>query len=498
MISRVKGLFPMGLVFLVIGLCLWPLPAQAGQGRKKLNVLFLFADDQRKDTIAALGNSHIQTPNLDKLVRNGTFFSRAYIQGSMSGAVCMPSRAMLMSGRTLFRAPMNLKGVPLLGEVLRKAGYVTFGTGKWHNGGESFLRSFELGHSVYLGGMSDHFNVPASRLTDDRKLKRYDAKGTHSSELFANSAIDFLKNHIGKGKAGDRPFFMYVAFTAPHDPRDAPKEYLEKYYKKRPPLPANFMPQHPFNNGHMVLRDEVLAPWPRTEPVIRDQLAEYYALIHHMDTQIGRILQALEDIGELDNTIIIFSADHGLALGSHGLLGKQNIYDHSVGTPLIFAGPGIPEGQTRAALVYLYDLFPTICDLNGVDIPESVEGQSLAPLIAGEQKALRDNLYFNYQHKIRGLRDDQWKIICYPRINHVQLFDLKNDPHELKNLANGEEQAERVEQMKKQILAWEKKLGLKPMPLRTDNPAPKEINLSGRNREPDRWQPAWIRKKYFE
>ena len=471
---------------------------RATQAKKKYNVLFLFADDQRKDTIHALGNEHIHTPTLDALVKKGTFFSRAYIQGSMSGAVCMPSRAMLMSGRTLFRAPMQLNGVSLLGETLQKAGYVTCGIGKWHNGAPSFLRSFHMGPTVMLGGMSDHFNVPTSRIGKKRKMEKFDAKGKHSSELFADAAVDFLKNQVGKKQNKGKPFFLYVAFTAPHDPRDAPQKYRDMYYKKRPPLPKNFLPQHPFNNGHMVLRDENLAAWPRQKETVRDQLAEYYALITHLDAQISRILQALEDSGEMDNTIIIYTADHGLAVGSHGLLGKQSIYDHSVGTPLIFVGPGIPRNEQRDALVYLYDLFPTICDMNSVAIPESVEGTSIKGIINGDQKSIRKDLYFNYRHLMRGMRDDQYKLICYPKIAHVQLFDLKNDPHEMTNLAKDKGHAKRIAQMKARVLAWEKQLGLKEMPLAVANPMPKEIDLSGKGRKPDRWQPDWIVQKYFK
>ena len=125
-----------------------------------------------------------------------------------------------------------------------------------------------------------------------------------SSELFTNAAIEFLENH-----KGDKPFYAYVAYTAPHDPRNPPMKYRQMYYKKRPPLPKNFKPQHPFDNGHMVGRDENLAPWPRTEDIIRDQLAEYYGLVTHLDEHIGRVLEALRKSRHADNTIIIYAAD---------------------------------------------------------------------------------------------------------------------------------------------------------------------------------------------
>lgn len=257
------------------------------------------------------------------------------------------------------------------------------------------------------------------------------------------------------------------------------------------------MPQHPFNNGQLVIRDEDLAPWPRTKEVIQDQLAEYYALITHMDEQIGRILEALRETGQYDNTIIIFSADNGLAVGSHGLLGKQNLYQHSVNVPLMFSGPGIPKNQQRDALVYLFDILPTLCDMVGTDVPKGVEGKSLFPVIQGKKTEVRDSVYTVYRDIMRGLTDQQYSLICYPKINHVQLFDLKNDPNELKNLAGDPAYADRVAKMKKELLAWEKSIDAPERPLTVANPMKMEIDLTGHKRNPDRSQPLWIRNKYF-
>ena len=137
----------------------------------------------------------------------------------------------------------------------------------------------------------------------------------------------------------------------------------------------------------------MLAAFPRDPGEIKRHIAEYYAMISHLDEALGRLLAALEEKGELDNTIIVFSGDNGLAVGQHGLMGKQNLYDHSVRVPLIFAGPGIPQGEQRDALVYLLDIFPTLCDLTGTDIPASVEGHSLKPCIDDPSQEPRDTLY---------------------------------------------------------------------------------------------------------
>jgi arylsulfatase A-like enzyme len=319
---------------------LFPCATSAADAPRRPNVLFLFSDDQRADTIAALGNKHIHTPNLDRLVRQGTACTRAYCMGARQGAVCVPSRAMLMSGRTLFRVHTDLHGQATWPEQFGRAGYATFLTGKWHNGPESARRSFQEGKAVFFGGMGDPYKLPVRDFAPGGKLTAARASGKHSVALFADSAVDFLKR-----QKGERPFLCYVAFNAPHDPRVAPREYHRRYDAAKLPLPANYLPQHPFNNGDLIGRDERLAAWPRTPAIVRQHLADYYASITFLDAQVGRILEALRASGQYDNTLIVFSSDHGLALGSHGLFGKQSLYDHSMHAPLIFTGPGVPRGR---------------------------------------------------------------------------------------------------------------------------------------------------------
>jgi len=428
------------------------------------NVLFLFSDDQRADTIAALGNQRIQTPNLDRLVRQGTVCTRAYCMGGTQPAVCLPSRAMLMSGRSLFRVAGDLKGQPTWPEMFRQAGYATFLTGKWHNGAESARRCFAEGRAVFFGGMGDPYKLPVSDFEPGGGTTNKRPSGKHSVELFADQAIEFVRH-----QKGDRPFLCYVAFNAPHDPRVAPAKYHERSNAAKPPLPANFLPQHPFNNGELVIRDEKLAPWPRTPEVVRQHLADYYAAISFLDAQVGRILDALKASGQYDNTLIVFSSDHGLALGSHGLMGKQNLYDHSMHSPLLFDGPGVPRGKKIDALCYLYDIFPTLGELAGVPAPKGNEGKSLVPVFAGERDRVHDSIFTAYRNVQRAVRDDRWKLIVYPRINKVQLFDLRNDPAERNDLAADDKHKAEVERLIKLLKGWQKQLGDK-QPLRSDKP----------------------------
>ena len=463
------------------------------QSTRRPNILFLFADDQRADTIAAHGNPHIKTPNIDGLVRAGYSFRRNYIFGGNNGAVCVPSRAMLMTGKTWFHidAP-TLSGARLLPELLREKGYVTFATGKWHNGQPSWLRAFQHGKSMMFGGMSDHTKVPIRDLGPDGKLTDQRTGEKFSSELFADAAVEFLARHDQQ-----KPFFAYVAFTAPHDPRQPPPAYREMYYRRRLPLPVNFLPQLPFDNGMMSnLRDENLAAWPRTEAVIRDQLAEYYGIITHMDEQIGRILAALKRSGQAENTIIVYAADNGLALGSHGLLGKQSVYEHSMRVPLIFAGPGIPRGKSSRAFTYLLDVFPTLCELAGISPPEDLAGSSLRPIWQGKKSSIRDSLFLPFIQIQRAVRDERWKLIAYPRIGYLELFDLRSDPHETTNLIERNEYDAYVQRLLKRMKEWQAQVG-DTLEIPTQSKSPSPIDLTGKKRLPDQWQPDWIVRKYF-
>ncbi|MBI5684809.1 MAG: sulfatase-like hydrolase/transferase [Verrucomicrobia bacterium] len=423
----------------------------------KPNVLFLFADDMRADSIAALDNKFVKTPNLDSLVQRGFVFNNAYCLGGNSAAVCTPSRNMLLSGKAFFRwkefvppggkggkgsiAPGDAPNWPL---SMKDAGYLTYHQGKKGNTAPLIQAKFD--HDLYINENLDRTcGEPGKMISDD--------------------TVKFLKE-----RKDTRPFFMYLAFANPHDPRVAAGNYMNLYQRDQVPLPKNWLPMHPFDNGDMIIRDERLLPWPRTESDLRQTLHEYYAVITAMDAYMGRILQTLKELGQLDNTIVIFSADQGIAVGSHGLLGKQNLYDAGMKSPLIFAGPGIPKGRSDA-LIYLLDIYPTICDLVGGPIPAGIDGRSFKPVIAGQKKTVRSDLFLAYRHLQRAWRDGRWKIIRYPEVNVTQLFDLKNDPEEMKDLANDPAQAARVEQMMTKLKAAQQKFG-DDLPLIVDNPKP--------------------------
>jgi arylsulfatase A-like enzyme len=436
----------------------------------KPNIVFFFTDDQRFDTINALGNEKIITPNIDRLVNTGVTFTHAHIPGGTVGAVCMPSRAMIHSGKSLFHLQDSGACIPaehsLLGETLQNNGYRTFGTGKWHNGSDAYARSFSDGDEIFFGGMNDHWNVPAFHYDPSGK---YDSRlpyvkdwlykkdidyihadhvqaGKHSSELFADASINFIENYDA-----DNPFFMYVSFMAPHDPRTMPEEFLKMYDDIDIELPPNFTGGHPFDTGALKIRDEMLADFPRNPEEVKMHLKEYYAMITHADHEIGRVIKSLEDAGEFENTIFIFAGDNGLALGQHGLMGKQNCYDHSVRIPLVFSGPGIPEGAKNDSLVYLLDIFPTLCDLVNIEKPDNIDGISLDDALNNPQQKVRKCVYLAYGDVQRGVSNKDFKLVEYV-VNgkHImtQLFDLKNDPWELNNLAALDDYSNKLNEMR--------------------------------------------------
>lgn len=450
------------------------------------NVLFILTDDQRYDTLHALGNPHIQTPNLDALCRDGTAFTQAHIPGGTVPPVCMPSRAMIHTGRGLFSLKDDGKVVPpehaLLCETFRSNGYATYGVGKWHNGTDSYRRSFGAGDEIFFGGMWDHWNVPTYEFMPDGNYDRlvnacigpyftnkltssratHINMGVHSTDLFTDKALQWL----GRYDQPD-PFFMYVAYMAPHDPRTMPKPFDSMYDADKMPLEC-FAGEH-FHYGIEDVRDEIIEAYPRKPSAVKQHVADYFGMITHLDARVGDLVALLKQKGLYDNTIIVFTSDNGLAVGRHGLMGKQSCYEHGLRIPLVMAGPGISKGQRDAGYRFLHDLFPTLCSLCGLDIPDTVEGMDFSPALVQPQTQPqpqpqtqpqpqpqpqpqnqaqprlqvqpqangRNEVYAVYGDKVRAIKDDRYKLIEYrfQKTSVTQLFDLERDPLETYNLA---------------------------------------------------------------
>ena len=422
------------------------------------NVLIIYSDDQSYHALGIMGNNEVKTPNIDKLARKGMMFTQAHVMGGHQGAICIPSRVMLMTGRLVNRLPRDGSTIPdslvTLPEVLRSKGYTTFHTGKWHSDRESHHRMFSNGGDIFFGGM--HFNKDGGQ--EHPRVVRFDASGnypstafrnsdTFSTTLYADNAIKFLNSNESKGN----PFFCYVAFTSPHDPRTPPSAYAALYDADKISIPKNFLPQHPFDNGDLNVRDEKLLPRPLTHDAVKKDIASYYGMVSEMDAQVGRIIAALEKNGLMENTLIVFAGDNGLAVGQHGLLGKQNLYEHSIRVPMIMAGPGIKENSSSSAFVYLSDIAPTIYEYLGVRQPSIVEAKSLMTLINKRDVQVRKNIYNVYGHWSRSVKsDDGFKLIVYNVDGKVtqQLFNLHKDPWEVNDLSGDPSYVQKISQMR--------------------------------------------------
>jgi len=267
----------------------------------------------------------------------------------------------------------------------------------------------------------------------DKKFGGFWKGGKHWAEIVGDHGVSFLK----KAAKSDKPFFMYLAFNAPHDPRQSPKSYVDKYPLDKIKVPVNFLPEYPHNAAMGCgrgLRDEKLAPFPRTKYAIKVNRQEYYAIITHMDAQVGRILDALEATGQADNTYIFFTGDHGLAVGHHGLVGKQNLFDHSVRVPLLVAGPGVPKNKRLDTPVYLQDIMPSSLEVAGIKKPAYVQFRSLMPLVHGRRKSSYDAVYGGYTNAQRMVTQDGYKLLLIPKIKKALLFNLADDPNEMNDL----------------------------------------------------------------
>jgi arylsulfatase A-like enzyme len=448
------------------------------------NFLFMIADDHTYRAIRALYDQEVRTPNLDRLAARGCAFTHCFQQGSWTPAVCIASRMMLVTGLNTFRANQDRDFTPLWGQTLRNAGYHTYMVGKWHLDPTMLQRCFDETGPIGLGmfqstpqayrrpeagndwtpwneNLRGHW-LHTKLWTDARRDEI-----RHSCKIYTDCAVDHLVNKVPHM---NQPFFMYLGFNSPHDPRQSPKEFVDMFPRDKIEIPPNFVPEFPFDNGFLRGRDEQLAPFPRTHQAVRLHRSEYYAIIAYLDHQIGLILDALDRSGKADNTYVIFTADHGLAVGQHGLMGKQSLFDHSIRIPWIIRGPGVPEGKRVDDLVYQHCTFATTCELAGVPVPRQVEFPSFAGLIKGQGAPKYDAIFSRYLDYQRTVRTRDHKLIVYPQVSEVQLFDLKKNPWELlsDDLAEEASMAPVRKRLMQQLRSFQKEFD---DPLNLDDPA---------------------------
>ena len=442
---------------------------------KPANFIFIFADDMAFETISANELTDIDTPNLDRLLIKSTRFNRAYNMGAWNGAVCIASRTMLLTGKTVWNAYAvdSAKAMYSLGQSgqtwpqwLQQAGYTTYMSGKWHIKNDP-EKIFNVAKDIRPGMPNDveaGYDRPKSIKDYNQGWKPWDPKhggfwegGTHWSEILADNGVDFITT----AKKDDAPFFMYLAFNAPHDPRQAPKSFVDLYPLDRIQLPETFLSNYPYAEEigcGPAVRDERLAPFPRTEYAVKINRQEYYAIITHMDQQIGRILDALDKTGQTESTYIVFTADHGLAVGHHGFMGKQNLYEHSTQVPFLISGPKIKQNHIIDEPIYLQDVMPTSLELAGLEVPKSIEFKSLLPLLNESRSKHYSSIYGGFKGIQRSITKDNWKLIYYTYANKYRLYNLKVDPLEMQDQSSNPSESNRLKKMKKELIELSRNL----------------------------------------
>ena len=417
------------------------MPVAMADQPKRPNILFVLVDDQSPFDLKIYDpKSKLETPTLDRLASQGMTFDGAYHMGAFMGAVCTPSRHMIMCGRTVWhlpistnaeaRCPPNLEQ-QTIPAVFNRAGYDTMRTCKVGNSYEAANKQFTIRKDATKRGGTDE----------------------SGSAWHAEQVLEYLEQR--EVSKDTDPFLIHFGFSHPHDTRDGKPELLAKYgavnhtdednpppaNEKQPPLPANYLPAHPFPHGHPGLRDEVSVSgvWDkRDERTIRNELGREFACSENIDTQLDRVLKKLAAMGELENTYVIYTADHGMAIGRHGLQGKQNLYQHTWRVPLIIKGPGIAPGTRAVGNVYLLDILATLCDLAGIEAPKTNEGLSFRPVLEGKQAVVRDVLYGVYnggtKPGMRCVKKGDWKLIKYDvldgSVQQTQLFNVAENPDE--------------------------------------------------------------------
>lgn len=448
-----------------------------------MNVVFLFSDQHRRDAAGCYGHPMVRTPNLDRLAATGTRFTQAYALAP----ICGPCRSALITGRHVHRCGAlthgHMKadmGLPTMGTVFRQAGYVTGAFGKVHVAGESDTNDIGFDAralEIYTPMQSDYqhaiglekFWQYCSYLPqykphpDSQERHGYNPKNEPIQleeefildHMVADRSIEFLKQHR------EKPFFLWGGLEKPHNEMYAPKRFHDLYDPGRIELPGNLynsrdrLPDTIHDNPVFPIN----TPGTYTDDEIRNCMAAYYANVSYMDEQVGRVLDALDEQGLSENTLVVYSSDHGENLFSHQMVQKQCFFETAVGIPLICRIPGVTEpGSIRLQLASLLDLLPTFCDACGIEAPTGLDGKSLLPVLRANAP-LRDEVFsefYEYGTAERMVRSGRWKYVHSEGDLH-QLYDLESDPDENINLIDDPAYARIAAELDARVcLDWEK------------------------------------------
>jgi len=484
--------------------------------QQRPNLLFIMTDQQPPSTLGCYGNRVVRTPHLDRLAAEGMRFDNFHI----AGFPCSPSRATMLSGRYphsqgIIRNDILFSPeVPSLGQILKQAGYDTGYVGKWHLGGsmyrgikgrkphdgrwfyrrvasdegfkfeqveggfgedepqhgfvdkwaggwkhyKAYLREAGLGDIVdRIPNLGNHNDWPSA--PEGQHMYSQLPEEHHMAAFFAEEAAEFIRQRRGS----ERPFGLVLSFYGPHLPVAPPKPWDEMYSLEQADLPANhrdLLVDKPFAQRRN-RRCYKLREW--TEEQFRDYIRRYWGYCSYLDAQIGKVLQALSDSGFADNTIVLFTADHGDMIAGHGMIFKLGYcgYDELMRVPLLMRVPRVAaEGSASDALASNVDLLPTLLGLMDVAIPDGVQGESFAEVLSGRRKKFRDAVFCNSGDNCVMVRTEQWKYVLNWKNRDIdELYDMEKDARELHNLAQEPKYKDAVQRMQGRALTWLKETG---------------------------------------
>ncbi len=430
-----------------------------GEPPRQPNILFLLTDDQRWDMLGAAGNSIIKTPNMDRLAHEGVRFTNNFVTTS----ICAVSRASFFTGLYArchgihgFQTPLSAEQHELSYPVrLRNAGYRTGFVGKYGVGGADDIDDAARRYDYFKG-----FPGQGRYLVEGRE---------HMTEYLGNQCLEFLD-----GSPSDRPWNLSVSFKAPHvQDKVAPYFINDPIYDdlfegvEIPPF-AHMDGKYYDGLPEFLKADtESRIRWERrfgTPEKWQESVKRYYALIYGVDVQIGRMLDKIEEMGQLDNTVIVFTGDNGFFLGERGWAGKWYMHEESIRTPMIVRDPRLPQtaGTARDEMTLNIDVAPTILSVAGLDVPQSLNGRDLMPLARGESPPWRQEWFYEHLFenprvpKSEGVRSGDWKYFVFPEADPVyeEMYDLASDPWELTNLADSAEYGRALEAMRAKRELW--------------------------------------------
>jgi len=451
--------------------------ALSSSGRKPRNVIFILSDDHRYDFMGFLNKpKFLETPNMDRMAREG-----AYIQyATVSTALCSPSRASILTGQYAHkhgvvdnnsRVPEGTRFFP---QDLQKAGWQTAFMGKWHMGHASDEPRPGFDRWISFRGQGVYLNPTLN--IDGRRVKRQG----HICDLLTDYALDWIKNDCER----DKPFMLYLSHKAVHAMFEPAKRHLGKYENVELEYPRSMAYSEENYKGKPNWVKEQRNSWHGVDHMYHGQMdfdtfyRRYCETLLSVDESIGRVIKYLEDNNLAEDTLVMYMGDNGFVFGEHGLIDKRHMYEESMRVPFLAWCPGtIKSGSVIEELIQNIDIAPTILDVAGLETPGRMDGKSFLPILQGKKIPWRDSAFYEYYWErnfpqtptTHGLRTDRYKYIHYHGIWDIdELYDLQNDPEEMKNLIDSPEHQKLVKQLNDRMFTWLEKTDGMLIPLRRD------------------------------